>query len=61
MICKEHKEILESKKPPNSPPQLLHHLGQQGLHMVEGVVVGNNKCKSLLRSENYSTFGVDFA
>jgi hypothetical protein len=29
--------------------------------MVEGVVVGNNKCKSLLRSENYSTFGVDFA
>jgi hypothetical protein len=47
---------------PSSPLQLLHHLGQQGLHMVEGVDVGNNKCKSpLLHSENCSTFGVGLA
>jgi hypothetical protein len=56
------RQILEAKKSPNSPPQLLHHLGQQGLHMVEGVDVGNNKCKSSpLRLESYSTFGVGLA
>jgi hypothetical protein len=36
--------------------------GQQGLHMVEGVDVGSNKCKSPLpHLENCSTFGVGLA
>jgi hypothetical protein len=53
---------LEAKKPPNSPLQLLHLLGQQGLHMAEGVDVGSNKCKiPLPHLENCSTFGVGLA
>jgi hypothetical protein len=56
-----HRQNLEAKKSLNSLPQLLHHLGQQGLHMVEGVDVGN-KCKSpLLCLESYSTFGLGLA
>jgi hypothetical protein len=52
----------KAKKPPNSPPQRLHHLGQQGLHMVEGVDMGNNKRKSPPpHLENCSTFGVGLA
>jgi hypothetical protein len=62
LIWQGLKQILEAKKPPNSPLQLLHHLGQQGLHMVEGVDVGNNKRKSPPpHLENCSTFGVGLA
>jgi hypothetical protein len=56
------QQILEAKKSPNSLLQVLHHLGQHGLHMVEGVDVGTNKCKILLpHLENCSTFGVGIA
>jgi hypothetical protein len=57
-----HKQILKVKMSLNSLLLLLHHLGQQGLHMVEGVDVGNNMCKSPhLCLESCSTFGVGLA